>query len=125
MPIHEHLVWSGIHSTAWGFLVNKTTKNHRTERIFAPPAWVVTDDKYLLRFVGEIEPNYYKDFLNGHKPVYELYDYKNDPSETRNLASEFPDIVDKMKQIYQKESKDFLPPHHWKLDKWNEIRATP
>ena len=101
VTIHDHLVWSGTHATAWGFLVNKTTKNHSSERYFAPPAWVVTDNMYLLRYVGKIEPDYYKEFPNGHKPVYELYNIEKDPSETRNLASEFPEIVEKLKKIYQ------------------------
>ena len=122
-PIHHHLVWSGIHSTAWGFLINKTTKSHNNESSFALPAWVVTDNMYLLRYVGKIEPDYYKDLSSGHKPVYALYNIENELSETRNLASEFPEIVEKLKKIYQKESKDFLSPHDWSLDKKKEIRA--
>jgi iduronate 2-sulfatase len=30
---------------------------------------------------------------------YELYDYETDPLETRNLATEFPEVVDELKQI--------------------------
>lgn len=38
---------------------------------------------------------------NGKKVLYELYDYENDPKETRNLASEKPEIVSEMTEILE------------------------
>ena len=36
------------------------------------------------------------------EPVYELYDYKDDPLETRNIADDKPDIVASLKEILER-----------------------
>ena len=121
-PIHDHLIWAGIHSYKWGYLINKSTKTHGTESGFAPPAWVVVKGDYLLRYTGILEKGIYYDYMEGREPIVELFNIKNDPAETDNLAQRFPDIVKDMAKDYFKESTDFKPPAAWKRSKWEELR---
>jgi len=119
--IHEYLLWSGIHSATWGYLITRSTKNHNTERPFAPPAWVVIKDNFLLRFTGILEPGIYYDYLDGREPAIELYNIKKDPAELLNLAPSMPEKVKELSTIYFEESKDFPPPVAWDKNKWEEL----
>ena len=121
-PIHDHLIWAGIHSYRWGYLITKSTKTHGTEQKFAPPAWVVIKGDYLLRYTGILEKGIYYDNMEGRGPVVELYNIKNDPAETHNLAERFPDTVKVMAKEYFKESSGFPPPVAWEKSKWEELR---
>ncbi|MDZ8118392.1 arylsulfatase [Pontiella agarivorans] len=52
--------------------------------------------------------------INKHSDAaLELYDLEKDPGETRNLAKEYPEVVDELNMLIQKSRK----PSH--LDKWN------
>jgi len=121
MPIHDYLLWAGTHSYAWGYLIEKTTKTHTTERKYAPPAWTIVKGDYLLRFTGILEPGIYTDYLNGRESVLELFDIKNDPAEKTDLAEQMPEMVMEMKEIYFKESDKFPPPFDWERQKWDQI----
>ena len=120
-PVRDHLVWAGLHSRAWGFLLNNSFKTHGSERDFAPPAWVVIKDDYMLRFTGKIEPNLNKENPDGALPVLELFNIENDVRERTDISMEFPARVDELMNIYKKESSDFLPPVVWKKSKWKEL----
>lgn len=120
-PVHDHLTWAGLHARAWGFLLGTSYKTHSTEREYAPPAWVVVKDQYLLRFVGEIEPNVYEEEPDGGPSRLKLFNYKEDPAETNNLAEEMPQKVEELSRIYFEEATNFLPPVKWKKEKWEEI----
>lgn len=122
-PVHDHLVWAGLHARAWGFLLNTSYKTHGTERNHAPPAWVVVRKPYLLRYVGTIEPEVYHEEPLGSPPVYELFNYLDDPAETRNLAEEMPEKVAELRAIYGEEADTFQPPFAWDRRKWEEIRG--
>lgn len=122
-PVHDHLVWAGLHARAWGFLLNTSYKTHGTERNHAPPAWVVVKKPYLLRYVGTIEPEVYQEEPLGGPPVYELFNYLDDPAETRNLAEEMPEKVAELRAIYAEEANTFPPPFVWDKRKWEEIRG--
>ena len=119
--IHDHLLWAGIQSYAWGYLIKKTTKTHDSERRYSPPAWAVVKGNFLLRFTGKLEPGIYIDFLNGRGPVIELFDIKNDPAENVNLAEKLPEKVKEMAKIYFSESAAFPPPIIWPKQKWEEL----
>jgi uncharacterized sulfatase len=120
-PIHDYLIWSGLQSYKWGFLINKSTKDHSDEVDFAPPAWVVVKDDYLLRYTGVMEKGIYTDYMDGREPIVELFNIKNDPAERINLANRFPELIKEMSNLYFEESKDFPPPNDWKKSKWKEL----
>jgi len=120
--IHEQLYWAGIHSNRWGFTIAKTTKTHSNEAQFAPPAWAIIKDNYLLRFTGTLENGVYKDFLDGREPIVELFDLKNDPKENNDLAASMPELVYEMQETYFKNTKDFKPPTTWNKNKWEELQ---
>ncbi|MGI9542735.1 MAG: sulfatase family protein, partial [Cyclobacteriaceae bacterium] len=120
-PVRDHLIWAGLHSRAWGFWLSTTFKGHGGERNFAPPAWVVVKDNYILRFVGEIEPDLYTEIPEGGLPAIRLYNYEADPGETNNLSAQLPEKVKEMSQLYFAEAVDFPPPVVWRQDKWAEI----
>lgn len=120
--IHSQLIWSGLHSFKWGYLINKSTKTHATESKFAPPAWVVIKDDYLLRFTGTLEKGIYKDHINGREPIIELFNIKNDPTESVNLSNEYPSLVKEMRSLFLEEMESFPPPIDWKQSKWSELK---
>lgn len=119
--IHDHLIWAGIHSFQWGYLITKTTKTQINEAVHAPPAWAVVQGEFLLRFTGTLEPGIYLDYLKGRGPVIELFNIKDDPAELNNIAGELPQRVKEMAKIYFSESKDFRPPSKWEKKKWEEL----
>jgi uncharacterized sulfatase len=119
--IHDHLIWAGAHASNQGFLVKKTNKTHRTAGRYGPPAWVVIQGDYLLRFVGVLVPGIYLEHMQGRGPVLELYNIKNDPAERINLAEQLPEKVAEMAKIYFEESGDFLPPATWSKEKYEEL----
>lgn len=121
-PMHSHLVWSGLHAYKWGYLINKSTKTHMNESAFAPSSWVVIKGDYLLRFVGTLEKGIYYDFLEGRNPIFELYNIKNDPAETIDISKDNTKLVEKMKQLFYEEFKQFPPPVDWKMSKWEELK---
>ena len=43
------------------------------------------------------------------KDVYHLYDLEKDPTETENLASQYPELVEKMKEKVKTLIKDVKP----------------
>ena len=119
--VRRQMIWAGIHSRSWGFLINKSFRNHWTERPFAPPAWVIVQGDYLLRYVGEIEPQLYHEYPDGAKPHFELYNYIEDPGETKNLVGEKPELVETLKTEYLERTERFQPPVNWKYGKWEQI----
>jgi uncharacterized sulfatase len=121
-PVHDHLVWAGLHSRAWGFLINKSFKTHGSERNFAPAAWVVIKDDHMLRFTGTIEPNLNRETPEGAPPKLELFNIKVDRAEQADISSEFPEKVDELLNIFRKESVDFASPVSWKMSKWEELK---
>ncbi len=118
----EHLLLSGIHSRAWGYSGETTigaAANVRREE--SPGAWVVTDGTYLLRFTGAIIPGLYRDAAEGVAAHYELYDLREDPGETRDLARQLPAVVERMRKRYEAEAKDWPAPPVWRRDRWAEL----
>ena len=121
LPVHEHLVWAGLQSRAWGFLLHTSFKSHGSERNFAPAAWVVIKDDHMLRFIGSIEPNLNIETPKGAPAKMELFNIANDVAEQADVSSEFPEKVDELMNIFRKESVGFKPPVSWKMEKWEEL----
>lgn len=121
--IHEDLVLSGIHARAWGFTGETTLGGPaQARREESPGAWVITDGKYLLRFTGRVIPGLFRDLADGQAAHYELYDLREDPREEHDLAKQLPQVVERMRQRYAKQSRDLPPPPVWRRDRWEELR---
>ncbi|MEM9718468.1 MAG: sulfatase-like hydrolase/transferase [Bacteroidota bacterium] len=120
-PIHDYLFGAGVHASAWGFLIEKTTKDHITERPFAPPAWVLIQKDFLLRFTGTLPAGVYKEYINGREPILELFDLNTDPAETQDLAEIYPERVAQMSRLYYEEAATLPPPVVWEREKWEEV----
>ncbi|NME72900.1 sulfatase-like hydrolase/transferase [Flammeovirga aprica] len=123
--VRDYLLFAGRHAGSWGHLINKTfhTKPN-TEKNASPPAWAVMKEQYMLRFTGEMSPNYHRDYPSGRKPVFELFDVKSDPKETKDLSALFPELVIELGEIFCEELKTFATPDGWGNDNWNEIKSS-
>lgn len=125
--IHDYLIWSGIHSTAWGFMNHTNLNTPSVSREMAPYAWVVIKDNYVLRYIAETKKGYYKDIPEGTPGFYELYDLESDPGERINLLREKHRIFSELKSIWEEEAKSFPPPKDHNYDnklgkeKWEKI----
>ena len=52
---------------------------------------------------------------------YELYDLREDPGETRDLAKQLPAVVERMKKRYETEAQGWQAPAVWRRDRWAEL----
>jgi uncharacterized sulfatase len=120
-PVHDYLVWSGIHARTWGFMRYNNIFKEVNSRDKAPHAWVVVKDNYALRYIGETQKGLYKDLPDGKPAFYELYNIVLDPGEKQNLIAEKPEIFNELKSIWENEAKDYPPPYKIGYDKWKPI----
>lgn len=120
-PVRDHLAIGGIHARVWAFNGATSFFSHNVSREKAPSGYVVADDRYILRFVSETVPDLYKDAVDGIPAHYELYDYIKDPGEQNNIAEQFPERVQRMKEIWKRESAAYPRPVEWGVDKWEAI----
>ena len=120
-PVHDYLVWSGIHARAWGFMSRTALNPPLVSREMAPYAWVVVKDDYALRFIGKTKEGLYKDIPNGKPAYYELYDIKNDPGEKVNLADKESHLFQELKSLWEKEAELLPPPFKKGTDKWEQL----
>lgn len=120
-PVHDYLVWSGIHARAWGFMSRTALNPPLVSREMAPYAYVVIKDDHALRFIGETQEGLYKDIPNGKPAHYELYDIKNDPGEKVNLADKESHLFQEMKSLWEKEAEMLPPPYNKGTDKWEQL----
>ncbi len=125
--VRQQMRWAGIDARRWGFLINTSFKNYTTEVAFAPGGWAMLRGDYVLRFVGSVEPQVYRESPDGAAPRYALYDYVRDPAETTDLKEQMPEMVESLKAEYEKQTLDFAPPVKWNAGKWKEIsgQSTP
>ena len=119
--VRHNLIWAGMQSNRWGFLITKSTKQHDNEGEHAPPTWTIIEGNYLLRFTGVLEPGIYFDNMQGRKAVFELYNIKNDPGETMNILDKMPIKAMELAHAYFDKSKGFTPPQVWNKEKWLEL----
>jgi len=120
-PVHDHLIWSGIHARTWGFMQQNNIYPESPSRNGAPYAWVVVKDNYALRYIAETPKNHYKDIMDGLPAFYELYNINEDPGERKNLIDEKPEIFNELKLIWENEARDYPPPFKIGKDKWEQI----
>jgi uncharacterized sulfatase len=122
-PVHDYLVWSGIHARAWGFMSRTGFYRPLISREMAPYAYVVIRDNYALRFIGETPANQYKDIPKGQPAFYELHQIDDDPGERKNLIEAKPDVARELKALWEKESANYPQPVKAGKDKWDQLMA--
>lgn len=120
-PVHDYLIWSGIHATTWGFMRQHDVFPEVPSRDRAPFAWAVVKDGYILRHVGPTIPGLYKDRMEGQSAYTELFHFQSDPGEKINLADQKPELVQSLKSLWEKEAVNFPPPVKIGWEKWQEI----
>jgi uncharacterized sulfatase len=120
-PVRDYLLWSGIHSRAWGFMIGSSFLGMYEERELAPAAWGVVKDGYILRYVTDTEPDLYRDMPEGKSAFYELYNIMTDPGETVDLFKKEPEIAKELQTIWEKEAISLPPPVRWRRDRWVDI----
>jgi uncharacterized sulfatase len=120
-PVHDYLIWSGIHARDWGFMLSTSFLPHVAERREAPWAWGVVKDGYILRYVSETPPGLYKEIPKGRPAHIELYDYRKDPGEKNNIYEQEIDIANDLQGIWEKEAVSFPPSVSWRRDRWEAI----
>ena len=122
-PVHDYLVWAGIHSRAWGFDYALNPDPPVTWRDRSPGSWVVIKDPYLLRYVGAIPADLHPDLPLGVSERYELYNIRKDPLELHNLYFAKPDKTQELTQLYRELSSQFPEPHYkgWHQNSWQPL----
>ncbi len=120
-PVHDRLIWSGIHAHAWGFNRHKSFLGKGEERSKAPGGWAVLQGDHVLRFTGTIEPGLYREQPDGAPARLKLFNIETDPAEDANLVDQFPEQADAMKAEYLKRAKSFPAPVRWSRQKWEEL----
>jgi uncharacterized sulfatase len=119
--VRPHLAMGGIHARAWGFNVDTGFFKPLVSREKAPAGYVVADDRYILRYVADIIPDLYRDVPEGVPAHFELYDYRADPGERKNIADQHPEKLQQLQQIWTHESAQFPKPVAWGEQKWTDI----
>ena len=117
-PVRDYFAVGGIHARVWGFHGANSFFTHNVSREKAPAGYIVADNRYILRYVGPIIPDLYKDAVEGLSESFEIYDYINDPMEQNNLIHQLPEKADQLKAIWKKESASFPEPVKWDFSKW-------
>ena len=121
-PVHDYLIWSGIHARAWGFMSRIAFNPPLVSREMAPYAYVVIKDNYALRFVAETKEGLYKDIPEGKPAFYEMYDFKEDPGEKNNLIKkDKSQLFQELKTIWEQEARNLPPPYKVGRDKWEKL----
>lgn len=124
-PVRDSMVWAGIHARRWGFLINRSFKNHYTELPFAPGGWAIQEGDYVLRFVGTVGPEVYHEWPDGTGSRLALYNLREDPSETTDIKDQMPELVERLKANYYRKAKGFRAPPVWSESKWEELLSEP
>lgn len=120
-PVHDYLLWAGIHARAWGFLHRTATMPPLQARERAPAAWAVIKDDWLLRYVDDIPAGLYRDLPDGQPGTLSLYRYPDDPREEHDLTEGEAAVVEELRAIWEEEAINFPPPVRWGRDKWAGI----
>ncbi len=122
-PVHTSLQWAGMHSRAWGFLINKSFKGRGEERSYAPPSQLIIKKDHLFRFVGTVPPNIYKDHPDGKTAEFEIYDLRRDPAETENLFGKNDALLDEFISISSAQIKELQRPVVWDSKRWQQLTS--
>lgn len=98
---------------------NKTSyKRERLLNFFQGGRMIMVDSMKLVSDGGDGTIQHLYDF------PWELYDVKNDATETNNLASEYPELVDSLDQVFRKWINDTHKKTGVKDHPWFPVRLT-
>lgn len=117
-PVRDVLVHGGIHARVWAFHGGSSFFKHNVSREKAPSAFMVVNDRYILRYISPTIPNLYRDAVEGLPPSYALHDYRSDPREQNNLFDTKPELAAEMISAWDEASQAFPPPTRWERAKW-------
>ena len=120
-PVHNYLIWSGIHARTWGFMRQYNNFAEVPSRDQAPYSWVVIKDNFALRYISETNKGLYQDLPNGLPAFYEMYNINQDPGERNNLLNENPELFDELKAIWENDAKNYPPPYKIGKKFWEQI----
>lgn len=120
-PVHDYLVWSGIHARAWGFMSRTAYNPPLVSRDMAPYSWVVIKDNFALRFIAETKPGLYRDIPDGRPAFYAFYNIEEDPGERNDIFEVESEKADELQSIWEQEAASFPPPVKIGKEKWEEI----
>lgn len=121
---HDYLRWAGIHARAWGFHREETIGGNPTaRREESPGAWVVTDGRYLLRFVTATPGGLFKDVADGAPSRFEMFDLREDPLETKNIVTQLPQVAAELRTAFFHQARRWPGPTRWRQDRWREMMA--
>lgn len=121
---HENLLWAGIHARAWGFTRETTIGNYDQRREESPGAWAISDGAYVLRYITATPAGLFSDMPDGEAGHFELHDLREDVQEDRNLASQLPQVVERLKAAYREKARSLPPPSKWRRDRWEEMNKS-
>lgn len=117
---HEYLAWFGFESRGWGFL-KETGFRHLPNGALEPGSWTVVTDDWVLRFIGEIPSNLYRDYPDGKSSGLALYSVKRDLLEQDNVAEQHPETVSILSGFAGEHGLKVAPPQTWNRNKWQEL----
>jgi uncharacterized sulfatase len=120
--VRDHMAIGAIHARVWGFNSYTSFFSHNVSREKEPSGFIVADDKYILRYVSDTIPDLYKDAVEGIPARYELYNYQDDPGEQNDISDQYPEVVERLKAIWMRESAAYPEPVRWDIKRWEAIR---
>lgn len=123
--VHDHLLWAGIHARYWGFLHTTIIGgvNSIERRNESPAAGVITDGRYLLRYVTATPAGLFTEVQDGAPSRWEMYDLREDPQEAHNIIGQLPQVAAQLQKAFYAQARHWPPPTHWRQDRWRELMA--
>lgn len=121
LPLHEHLIFTGIHAPSWGYTGKRVIGSAQGRRDEFPGAWVIIEGDWLLRFVGRLDAGLLQDFPDGAEPFFELFNIKDDPLEQHDQYARQQQIAARLKAAYFAHAQHLPPPFAWDRKRWEEL----
>lgn len=118
---HKYLFWAGPHNYHWSEKNSNfwrqyykwiTFESHikpSTEKKKGPAYWTVLSGKWMLQ-------------VNAEERKFELFNIEKDPSESKNVFAQHPDIVKRLSQAFYEWIEDKTHPRKWEKAKWNKLK---
>lgn len=120
-PLHEQLIFTGIHAPSWGYSGKRVIGSAQGRRDEFPGAWVIIQGDWLLRFVGRLDAGLLQDYPDGSDPYFALFNIKADPLEQHDQYAAEPAIAERMTAAYMAHAQHLPPPHAWDRERWEEL----